>query len=158
MRPTAAFFCAVLILAAAYNLSVDLQKTSPGQNDTPIDQYVTQALDFKKTEMTSISQLTILVLGAIWGLTFGSKRTMKARYPSIWVVFVISNAAFVSSYVLYLMGNKYLVETLFKAKSLDLDAPQLVLYGHNQILFFMVGLVVSLVFAGLYYWSSEEKP
>jgi len=147
------------LLVVGFKYWWDIAQLSPGQNEVQLTDYIKEAIQFKRQQINSLAQLSILLVGALWGLVIGAKRTPSRLGLRSWIVFGSANVSLVVSYLLYLRAINQLVEYLFKAENIDLYSPKVSLYSSYQTATFSMGLSYALLFALVFVCiRSREEP
>ncbi len=123
-------------------------KLSPGQNVVNLDVFVQKSLDISLETMRSTASLTIALTGSIWGLLIIGKDKVRLRLID-WFFFAAGSLSLGISYWAFHIANERVIESLFKAKTIDLASPVISFWRDLQLYYFVLGfcefLMLSLV-------------
>jgi hypothetical protein len=92
-------------------------------------------------KLTSISQLTLALLGATWAMVAVQDTKVTLANRPTRIAFGLTNASFVLSLLVYSRGYDFIIQRIFHHQAFDIDAPFVCLVNTGQQSFFIFGCI-----------------
>jgi len=97
----------------------------------------------------SISQITIILFGAIWGFVLSQKVVfITTKNLCLWIAFLVPNTCFICEQILYTKALGRFIEMLFKLNMVTMEkgTDYFYLLPNTQLNFFFFGIFASIVY------------
>jgi len=108
----------------------------------------------------STPEITILLLGAIWGFMISQKIVFTTKKNwSLWIAFFVPNICFGFEYILYTKSVGRFIEMFFSLEIITMEkgTDYFYLLPKSQVRFFLYGILTSIVFILLVLYFKKKE-